>query len=311
MKRVVVKSPATTANLGPGFDTLGLALRLHNTIEMSEEGDGLLIECSGECSESIPRDQSNIVYKTADLVFRQVGYAPRGLHLNLHNGIPSARGLGSSAAAVVGGALAANRLSGSRLGEREILQICAGMEGHPDNVVPALVGGFVITTITSAGHVEYIKVLPSPTIRAVAAIPDFELRTADARRVLPASFDFRDVVYNVGHAAFFVGAFITGNFSSLRFAMEDRLHQPYRESLIPGMRRVFDAAMSHGAQSVSISGSGPTLIAFVNSRDHEIGEAMEGAWASEGVNCRVLPLELDTGGVLVSEAGPDDGSKGG
>ena len=299
MKRVTVKAPATTANLGPGFDTLGLALRLYNTVEIEEAGEGLVIECEGLCSESIPCDRSNIVFRTAELVFGQVGYAPRGLVIRLTNEIPAARGLGSSAAAIVGGAVAANVLSGSRLGEREILQICAGMEGHPDNVVPALVGGFVVTTITSAGMVEYIKVMPSPTIRAVAAIPDFELKTADARRVLPSSFDFRDVVYNVSHAAFFVGAFITGNFSSLRFAMEDRLHQPYRESLIPGMRRVFDAAMKCGAQSVSISGSGPTLIAFVNSRDREIADAMRSAWAEEGIGCETMLLDLDTAGVVI------------
>lgn len=305
MKRVIVKTPATTANLGPGFDTLGLALKLYNTVELAETDEGLVIECSGEDAERIPTDESNIVYKVADTVFRQVGYTPRGLHIRLHNDIPSARGLGSSAAAIVGGVVAANKLSGTRLGEREILQICAGMEGHPDNVVPALVGGFVMTTITSVGHVEYIKTIPSSTIRAVAAVPSFELRTADARGVLPKAFDFSDVVYNVSHAAFFVGAFITGNFSSLRFAMEDRLHQPYRESLIPGMRKVFESAMKHGAQSVAISGSGPTLIAFVNGRDSEIGEAMREAWQSEGVQSRVLLLELDNEGHQVETQSAD------
>lgn len=298
MRSVAVKAPATTANLGPGFDTLGLALKLYNTIEIEETGAGLMIECSGEGAGSIPTDESNVVYRAARSVFEQANRVPAGLAIRLHSEIPAARGLGSSAAAIVGGAVAANKLAGSPLGEREILQICAGIEGHPDNVVPALVGGFAITTITSAGHVEYIKTLPSPTIRAVAVVPDFELKTADARKVLPTSFEFKDVVYNVGHAAFFVGAFITGNFSSLRFAMEDRLHQPYRESLIPGMRAVFEAAMRCGAQSVSISGSGPTLIAFVNSRDEEIGEAMREAWTGQGVQCRVLLLDLDTAGVV-------------
>ena len=124
----------------------------------------------------------------------------------------------------------------------------------------------------------------------------FELKTSDARRVLPGSFEFKDVVYNVSHSAFFVAAFITGNFSSLRYAMEDRLHQPYREALIPGMRAVFEAAMSRGALSVAISGSGPTLIAFVNSRDREIGEAMRSAWLSEGVECRAIELQPDNEG---------------
>lgn len=300
MKSVIVKTPATTANLGPGFDTLGLALKLYNALEMSATGGELVIENTGEGADAIPTDESNVVYKTAQLVFQRVGYRPGGLYMKLNNEIPLARGLGSSAAAIVAGAVAANKLSGSLLGEREILQICLGVEGHPDNIVPALVGGFVITTITSAGHVEYIKTLPSPAIRAVAVVPSFELKTSDARKVLPEKFEFKDVVYNVGHAALFVGAFITGNFSSLRFAMEDRLHQPYREILIPGMRRVFDAAMSNGAQSVSISGSGPTLIAFVNSNDEAIGQAMSEAWASEGVNCSVIPLELDNAGHQIS-----------
>ncbi len=296
MNKVVVKAPATTANLGPGFDTLGLALNMYNTVELEETCSGLAIECSGEGSDALPKDESNIIYKAIDQVFRQVGYSPRGLHIKLHNEIPLARGLGSSAAAIVGGVVAANKISGSKLGEREVLQICAGIEGHPDNVVPALVGGFVVTTITSVGHVEYIKAVPSPIIRAVAVVPSFELKTKDARKVLPSHFDFNDVVYNVSHAAFFVGAFITGNLSSLRFAMEDRLHQPYRESLIPGMRKVFDAAMRAGAQSVAISGSGPTLIAFVNSRDEEIGQAMKKAWEEEGIESRVLLLKPDLDG---------------
>jgi len=301
MRRIIVKTPATTANLGPGFDSLGLAVQLYNTVDIEETPGGLEIECSGEGAESIPKDENSAVYRAAYAVFGQVSCAPAGLRIRLSSDIPAARGLGSSAAAIVGGAVAANKLVGSPLGEREILGICASIEGHPDNIVPALVGGFVITTITSAGHVEYIKTLPSPTIRAVAVVPDFELKTVDARRVLPTNFEFKDVVYNVSHAAFFVGAFITGNFSSLRFAMEDKLHQPYRETLIPGMRRVFEAAMNQGAQSVSISGSGPTLIAFVNSRDQEIGEAMRAAWLAEGIESRVLLLDLDTTGAICTD----------
>ena len=300
MKSVIVKTPATTANLGPGFDTLGLALKLYNTLELSEIDDGLVIENSGEGADHIPTDASNIVYKTAEIVFKQVGYKPSGLRMKLHNEIPLARGLGSSAAAIVAGAVAANRLSGSLLGERELLQICVGIEGHPDNIVPALVGGFVITTMTATGQVEYIKTQPSPIIRAVAVVPTFELKTSDARKVLPDKFEFKDVIYNVSHAALFVGAFITGNFSSLRFAMEDRLHQPYRESLIPGMQKVFNAAMDNGAQSVSISGSGPTVIAFVNSKDELIGKAMKEAWLSMDIDCRALQLELDNEGHTIS-----------
>jgi homoserine kinase len=300
---VSVKSPATTANLGPGFDTLGVALRLYNTIEMSDdEKSGLLIEVEGEGADETPRDESNVVYQAADLVFKRVGYQPRGLRIHLVNEVPFARGLGSSAAAIVGGVVAANALSGGRLGEREMLHIAYELEGHPDNVVPAALGGFIITTVTSAGAVEYIKVLPSPTIRAVAVIPTFELKTKDARSVLPETFDFRDVVYNVSHASLFVAAFITGNFSSLRYAMEDKVHQPYREALIPGMKRVFEAAMRAGAQSVSISGSGPTIIAFVNSRDDQVGRAMSEAWLAEGIDSACLPVELDTQGTRILEA---------
>jgi homoserine kinase len=301
MALVRVSSPATTANLGPGFDTLGVALKLHNIVEMCDDESGLLIQLEGEGADEAPCDESNIVFQAADLVFKQVGYQPRGLRISLHNEIPFARGLGSSAAAIVSGVVAANALSGGRLGERELLHIAYQLEGHPDNIVPALLGGFVCTTVTSGGAIEYIKVPPSPNIRSVAAIPTFELKTRDARRVLPEQFDFQDVVYNVSHASFFVAAFITGNFSSLRYAMEDKVHQPYREALIPGMRRVFESAMRAGAMSVSISGSGPTIIAFVNGRDEAIGAAMSDAWKTEGIDNRILPLELDTHGTRILE----------
>ena len=277
-------------------------MKLYTTVEISDEAAGLQIDFQGEGADEAPMDSSNIIFRAADAVFKRVGHQPGGLRIGITNEIPLARGLGSSAAAIVAGVVAANKLAGERLGEREILHIAYEIEGHPDNVAAAVLGGFVITTVTSAGAVEYIKAPPSPTIRAVAVIPSFEVKTADARGVLPREFGFDDVVWNVSHASLFVAAFITGNFSSLRFAMEDRLHQPYRESLIPGMRKVFESAMRAGAQSVSISGSGPTIIAFVNSRDAEIGQAMAKAWESEGIESRILPLELDTQGCRIVEA---------
>ncbi|MFQ3548594.1 MAG: homoserine kinase [Armatimonadota bacterium] len=294
--KVTVKTPASSANLGPGFDTLGVALCLYNTVTIETIENGLEITCSGVGADKIPLDETNIVYTSALKVWEQVGYNPSGIKLHLHNEIPPARGLGSSSAAIVCGVTAANAVSGNMLGEREILQICMNIEGHADNIVPALVGGFCVATVVSNGHVEYIKVPPSKTISAVAIVPSFELKTSDARKVLPESFSFQDVVYNVGHSAFFVSAFITGNFSSLKFAMEDRLHQPYRESLIPGMRDVFSAAMQAGAQSVSISGSGPTLIAFVNSNQKQIGKAMQEAWQKHNIESQIYILSLDTEG---------------
>jgi homoserine kinase len=287
---VRVQVPATSANMGPGFDTLGIALQLYNTVEMDEIDEGLVIEIEGEGADKIPRDSSNIVYQAANTVFKQVNFVPKGIRIKLVNNIPVARGLGSSAAAIVGGIVAANFVSGEKLAEKDLLAIATSIEGHPDNVAPALLGGIVVSAMDDE-DVKYIKITPPSQLKCIVAIPDFHLSTSAARDVLPTSVSMQDAVFNIGRASLLVGAFISGDLSLLSVAMDDKLHQPYRSNLVPGMKKVFAAAKLAGARGVALSGAGPTLIAFADKNIDLITKVMKETFTENGVKVKVLILE--------------------
>lgn len=297
---VRVQVPATTANMGPGFDTLGMALKLFNFIEMEETGVGLHIEIEGDGVDQIPRNSSNIVYVAANRVFKLTGYKPRGLRIRITNNIPLARGLGSSAAAIVGGLVAANIIAGSKLSEKEILNTAAEIEGHPDNVAPALIGGIVVSA-QSEGEVKYSKIDPPPRLRCVVAVPDFILPTKLAREVLPQSVSMSDAVYNISRTALLVTALMKKDMSLLSTAMEDRLHQPYRANLVPGMKKVFAAAKLAGARGIVLSGAGPTLIAFCDENTSLIASVMKETFLQSGIHARVMELEPNPVGAVAFE----------
>lgn len=287
---VRVQVPATTANLGPGFDCLGMALQLYNVVEMSRTTSGLIIEVQGEGAGDIARDESNVVYKAAMLVFNNVGYRPGGLKIKLINSIPVARGLGSSASAIVGGMIAANILSGGKLSQKELLSMACSMEGHPDNVTAALLGGMVIS-VPVEGEVKCSKIDPPSGLRTVVAIPDFTLSTKTAREILPQQIPLNDAVFNLGRVALLVAAMQKGDFSLLGTAMEDRLNQPFRSTLVPGMKKVLAAARLAGARGVTLSGAGPTLIAFADSNLELIAKVMRDTFKQNGVLARVMILD--------------------
>ncbi|ABZ84496.1 homoserine kinase [Heliomicrobium modesticaldum Ice1] len=290
--RVIV--PATTANLGPGFDTLGMALDLYNHVELTETGEGFVVDVEGEGAASIPRNESNIVLRVVRQVYELAGRKPAGLRLRLRNEIPVARGLGSSAAALVGGAVAANELCGNCLSDQEILEIVTSFEGHPDNVAPALFGGVVVSAMIAEGdrtEVVSRKIPPPYGMRAIVAIPDFPLATKRARNALPAVVPFKDAVFNVSRTSMVILAFIHNDWDLLAKVMEDRLHQPYREPLIPGMGDVFSAAREAGALAAVLSGAGPTLIAFARENTAEVAQAMEETFARHGVSCVTKELK--------------------
>ena len=294
-----VRVPATTANLGPGFDALGLALRLHNTVAI-EAAEEPRIEIEGEGAVSLPRDPSHLAYRAA-LAVAGAGTprgtaAPRAFHLRQHNRIPLARGLGSSAAAIVGGAAAANALLGGPLDTQALIDLCAGLEGHPDNVAPAVLGGLVACVTTEAGKIRSTRLIPK-RLRVVIAIPEFAVSTAEARRLLPETVPFRDAVFNVTRTALLVASLVEGRTEMLDEATRDRLHQPYRARLVPGLEAVFAAAREAGAHGVALSGSGPTVVAFGEAPG--IGEAMRRAFEAAGAGCRVLGAEVDTEGTVV------------
>ena len=242
---VKVRVPATSANLGPGYDTMGMAFNLYNYVTMEELGTGLNISVQGEGKGEVPLNEDNIVFQAACRIFQEVNYHPKGLKILLENNIPVTRGLGSSASIIVGGMMAANIISGEKLDKEHLLQLAIKMEGHPDNVAPALLGGVVV----AAGINElfnYVKIEAPDGLNAVAAIPNFPLATKTAREAVPKEVSLSDAIFNIGHASLLVAALMKSDFKLLGKVMEDKLHQKYRSPLIPGMEEVFSAAKKQG-----------------------------------------------------------------
>lgn len=297
-KPVIVSVPATTANMGPGFDCLGMALGLYNEIHMALSPGKIAIEVLGEGADDIQRDESNIVWRAAQRVFQEIGQENPGLSIRLVNNIPTARGLGSSAAAIVGGLVAANRLTGETLSREKLLALATELEGHPDNVAPALLGGMVVS-VMAEGVVQTLKITPPEELHAVVAIPDFKLSTHAAREVLPKQVSLQDAIFNLSRAALLVGAFYEKRLDLLSVASRDVLHQPYRAPLVPGLLNVIEAANQAGALSVALSGAGPTVIALTDGYDQRIAQAMQDSFRAAGVNCRVKVLQPDVDGTRI------------
>ena len=302
-KKVQIIAPASTANLGPGFDCLGLGLGLYHTLNVCEgDGAGLEIRASGEGAETVSLDSGNMVYQAMMKVFSSAGYKPGKLLIESHNEIPLASGLGSSAAAQVVGLSAAMLLSEQSLDRRRLIRMGVEMEGHADNVVACVLGG--LTVVGSSGEkIDYVRLEPPKSLGIVAVVPDFNLSTERARSVLPREVAFRDAVHNQSRVGLLVAALAGNRLESLRPAMEDVLHQPYRAGLIPGLEDVRQAALEAGALGAALSGAGPTILALVSAHKASVGEAMKGAWARRGVECRSLALQVDMTGLKAEMEG--------
>ena len=257
---IKLQIPATSANLGAGFDALGLALQFYNDVEM-EESD--CIDITSADGTPIPTDEHNLIYISAKDLYEVCGKKLPGLKLVQTNRIPFTRGLGSSSACIVAGLVGANQLLGDPLGTDDLVDLAAQIEGHPDNTAPALLGG-IVTAVFDGRRVHWVKQEVFTKLRFVAMIPDFELKTEKARACLPQQVTHRDAVYNLSRAALFSASLLTGKFENLRTAVHDKLHQPYRMALIPHAREVFDIAYAHGAYAVYISGAGPTIMAIAD-----------------------------------------------
>lgn len=298
-KTVTVRVPGTSANCGPGFDAVGIACNLYNelTLMLDQKGQ-LVIEVEGDGKESIPRDASNIVWTAVQYVLKQAGKNYRGAKIHMLNRIPLARGLGSSAAAIVAGLAAANEAIGSVFNRQQIFQMATDLEGHPDNVAPAVFGG-VTLSIVQDGRAECLSFVPEKKLSLVVVVPGFCLSTKLARKALPKKVPLGDAVFNAGRAALLAGALARGEYKFLRSALTDRLHQPYREQLIPGMYEVFEAAVQNGAYGAVLSGAGPCLLAFADAHEDQIGKAMVAAFQAREINAEYLRLEIDTQGVQV------------
>ena len=296
-RQIQVRVPATTANLGSGFDILGLALQLYNvfTLTLTSESGWRVHLPPGI---NLPPDDNNLVLRAARRLFDRAGFAPPGLHLTQTLDIPLARGLGSSSSAIVGGLVAANHLSGASLGRDALLAIAVEMEGHPDNVTPALMGGLTLS-YTADGRHHYLQ-LPFPeSLIAVMAIPDFELSTAHTRSVLPAQISRADAVFNCSRTALLIHALQNQRYDLLATAMDDRLHQPYRAALVPGMTEAISAAYEAQALGVALSGAGPTLIAFVQDGADAVAAALQNVFRHHGIVCQTRLLRADTAGAVI------------
>lgn len=296
---IKITVPASSANLGAGFDSLGLALTLYNRVWM-EEADGCRIEAADGLP--IPTDEHNMVYHTARLLYERCGHPFRGLHIVQESNIPMTRGLGSSSACLVAGLLGANTLMGCPFSTSDLSDLAAELEGHPDNTAPALLGGLV-TAVMDGGRVHTVSVPVSQRIRFAVFIPDFELKTEKARAVLPTEVSREDAVYNLSRAALMTASLFSGSLHNLRVAAQDRLHQSYRLPFIPGAEQVFYTAYSLGAYAVAVSGSGPSIIAIID-RDNEtfLPQAAAGLRNAGLSGWRVEVFSCDPRGAEVSFA---------
>lgn len=253
MVRVTI--PATTANLGSGFDSLGIALNMYNIIEM-DEADGCFID-SGD--PSIPSDETNLIYVSAMALYRACGRRTEGFRIKEISNIPLARGLGSSSACIVGGIVGANALLGNPLTKEEMLDLALRIEGHPDNIAPAFMGGLV-TSAVDEKHVCFVKSELRDDLTYCAFIPPFELRTEDARKALPDGYSKADTVFNLSRAALMSASMASGKYENLVCASKDAVHQPYRMKLIPGAEKLMTRVLGYGAVMSYISGAGSTIM---------------------------------------------------
>ena len=299
-QRVIVDVPATTANLGPGFDCLGAALDLNNRFAMRRiEGGGERFELIIEGSEGshLRGGPENLVYRAAQRVWKAAGLEPVALEARVRLAVPPARGLGSSATAIVAGLMGANALMGEPLSKEKLLELAIDIEGHPDNVVPSLLGGLCMTAKAASQRWRVVRCEWTSTVKAVVAIPSIRLSTSEARRAMPKTIPIGDAVVNLGALTLLLQGLRTGNGDLISDGMHDRLHEPYRWRLIKGGDQVKQAAMDAGAWGCAISGAGPSVLALcAEDKGMAVSRAMVRAWEAAGVASRAPVLNVQTTG---------------
>lgn len=298
--RATVKVPATTANLGPGFDCMGMALDIWNSIDV-ELGPGS-VEVIGEGADRLPGNRRNLIHRSFGLPFEELGQTVPEVAIKSRNEVPLARGLGSSSAAVVGGLLAGNEIAGRPLSSEHLLELAAEAEGHPDNAAPALLGGCQIV-VRDKGKLVTSRVPLPQDLKAVLFIPDMRMPTRQARDLLPSSVPRRAAVYNIGRVALLVKALATDDLSDLAVATDDMLHQRQRQTIFPAMKNIIRGALNAGALGAFLSGAGPTVLALTRGREMTVGYEMTDAAEKSGVGGTVKVTNPTEMGAHVVEAG--------
>lgn len=295
---ITVRVPATSANMGPGFDSLGIALKLYNDFGFRElEEDGLKFKGMPEefCNEK------NIIYQAMKHCFDKAGYKIKGLEISeLTQDVPVSRGLGSSSTCIVGGLVGANEILGKKFSEEELLEMAVEIEGHPDNVAPALLGGMVVA-IVDENKTFYDKVDVKKGIKFVSIIPNFRLSTKKARGVVPQQISLKDGVYNVSRAALMVACFSSGKYDLIKYACKDAFHQNYRAKLIPGFEEVYNKSYELGAFGCYLSGAGPTIMAIINEEDERFSNKLGDFLKIKGLEWDILELSIDDAGATIIE----------
>jgi len=290
----VVSVPASSANLGPGFDAIGLALDLwvRATVQPA-----MHFSVSFKAGTYVPTNAGfeNEIVRGMD---RVLGGARPNVSILVENGIPLGKGLGASAAGAVLGISIGAELAQHRPAERELARHAADLEGHPDNALPALLGGVVVAATGDGGEPTYLRFDPPPGLDAVVVTPHIILPTAAARALLPSSYERRDVVFNIQRAALLAASFASGRLGELRVATGDRIHQPYRAPLVPGFEEMLHFELD-GLLAMALSGAGPSIVAFVSRNSEAVGEAMQSAFAREGIDSDVFHLGISTKGATV------------
>ena len=300
MDIVNVRAPATTANLGPGYDCLGMALDLWNELEVRKlETDDLNIFVQGFGEGTVPLDETNLIYKSMQFLFSENGQETPGMVINCTNNIPLNRGLGSSSAAIVSGLIAANSMCGNPYGTNELLEMAVEIEGHPDNVTPCLYGGCRLIAVED----KNIYTIPIPVpdeLDAIVFIPDMEISTQAARDILPETLTYEDAVHNISRIGLLIAGLFSDNPDYLNIATQDKLHQPYRQEIFRPMKVIFKGALDGGATGVFLSGSGSTIIAFSKDRQMTVGYEMAEAARQCGLEgtLRVMKTSQQGGYVL-------------
>jgi len=312
--KVSVKVPATTANLGSGFDCLGMALPIYNVVTIEETvlpGSGIEINMMSENNsddefaiEHIPTDENNIVFKAVEMLYNSIGQVPSELKITIKSQIPIAKGLGSSASVVVGGLMAANELLGHPADEPALLSIAAEVEGHPDNVTPAIIGGLVLTSQEDDGSIIYRKLQWPSEWNLTVCIPDYELATEISRSVLPKEVPLKDAAFNTKRIAMFMEAIHTKDAELMKYALQDKLHQPYRTKLVPGLVEIM-ASLKHEENVLGcvLSGAGPAILVISQKNNLDrIKSIVHDTWADLNVKTDIRTLKVEEMGAHIIDA---------
>ena len=295
---VYVRVPATSANMGAGFDSLGIALGLYNKFNIEEIDD--VIEKYNNSFGYIHTGERNLIYRAVCKVFDEIGYQKKGIRIIQDSEIPMTRGLGSSSACIIGGMLAANVISGRKLTYSDILNLASEMEGHPDNVTPALFGGFC-TAVSESGKIIYSSNKLTNNIKFAVMIPDFFVSTRESRVTLPENVPFRDAAYNISRASLMTSLLINGKYDDLRYAVGDKLHQNYRKASIPEFDLIVEKSYEFGSKATYLSGSGPTVISILTGKNNDFENNMSVFLDTFENRWSIKTVSIDNVGAILKE----------